>query len=130
MRPPGKGKDKNNDGSQCFAFIAKGAKWKNTEPYLVDPTNTQGLDTATILSLTATSLETWDTEVGFNIFGDEVSGIVDGIDTVSPDGKNEVLFGDVSPQGAIAVTIVWYTIGKPSLSPDFPDTRELRLAFP
>ena len=64
-------------------------------------------------SLTATSLNTWDTEVSFDVFGSEVAGAVDGIDTAAPDGKNEVQFGDVSSEGAIAVTIVWYTIGPP-----------------
>lgn len=114
-----KGGGGKGGGETCFAFLAKGARWKTTEPYVVDPSNTAGLGETTVRSLTSTSLDTWDTEVAFDIFGAEGAGTVDGIDTVSPDGKNEVLFGDVGSSGAIAVTIVWGFFGGP------PFAREL-----
>lgn len=106
----GKGKP-GGGGSTCYAFLAKDAKWKNTEDYVVDPANAAGLAEADVRSLMATSLEAWDSEVAFDIFAPEVAGTVDGADTVSPDGKNEVLFANVESSGAIAVTIVWGIFG-------------------
>lgn len=94
-------------GNTCYAFLANGAKWKNTEDYLFDTTNGRGLDEATLRSLLSASVEAWDGEVATDVFGVEVAGAVDGADTSSPDGKNEVFFGNISSPGAIAVTIVW-----------------------
>ncbi len=109
--PGGNGGNGGDTTSTCFAFFANGARWKTTEDYLVDPSNNAGLATGggpgAVPGIVATSLETWDTEVGFNIFGNEVAGTVDGIDLESPDDKNEVLFGDIDSPGAIAVTVVW-----------------------
>lgn len=93
--------------SACYAFIARGARWKATENYLVDPTNTRGLDATTTRDLFAQATNAWDGQVVFDVFGPETAGIVNGADSSSPDGKNEFLFGNVSNQGAIAVTIVW-----------------------
>lgn len=106
----GKGNGKGGPGggsSSCYAFLANGAKWKDTENYLFDPTNGRGLDETTLRNLVSTSVETWDGEVAANVFGVDAAGVVDGADTSSPDGKNEVFFGSISSQGAIAVTIVW-----------------------
>lgn len=86
--------------STCFSFFAKGARWKTTENY----TTEVGVDTA----ITETSLETWDTEVAFDIFGTRnISGTPDGADDVSPDGKNEVMLENLGPTDTIAYTIVW-----------------------
>jgi hypothetical protein len=43
-----------------------------------------------------------------------MAGVVDGVDSVAPDGKNEVMFGNVSGNGAIAVTTVWGVFGGPT----------------
>jgi hypothetical protein len=95
--------------STCYGFLANGAKWNVKEPYIVDPTNNppdgKRLDNTTIRSKIAASIDKWDQLAG-DVIGNEVSGVVDGIDLISPDGKNEVLFGD-APPGAIAMTVVW-----------------------
>lgn len=86
--------------SSCYDFLAKGARWKVTEPYVV----------ASDVNATAVAndLETWDSQVAFDVFGPQDTGsVVDGADTSAPDGKNEVMWGDISSPGAIAVTIVW-----------------------
>jgi len=83
----------------CFQLFAKGSRWKVTEPYVTD----SGVD----LTLTETSLNTWDTEVSFNIFGTGTSGTTDGADDESPDGKNEVMFEDLGAGNTIAYAIVW-----------------------
>jgi hypothetical protein len=96
-----------NTSSACYSFFAKGAKWKNSENYLVDPTNDAGLGSAFVRDTIEGGFTKWEDAAGQGILGSEVSGVVDGADTVSPDGKNEVLFGDISSPGAIGVTIVW-----------------------
>jgi hypothetical protein len=114
------GKPGNGGSSQCYAFLAKGARWKTVEEYVIDPGNSRGLDENIVRTLTGTSLNTWDTEVTANIFGAaSTTNTVDGADTVSPDGKNEVMFGSISSPGAIAVTIVWGIFSGP------PSQREL-----
>jgi hypothetical protein len=119
-KPPwagGGGKDKG--GTPCYTVLAKDAKWKVTEDYIVDGSNNAGLNANDVSNLIATSLNTWDSEVASNIFGSEVVGAVNGADEISPDGKNEVLFADVSTPGAIAVTITWGIFNGP------PSQREL-----
>lgn len=117
---PGHGNGGGGNGgtptSKCYAFLANGARWKATEAYVLDEANASGMAADYVASITSTSLETWDGEVGFDIFGTrDLSALVDGVDTSSPDGKNEVLFGDISDPGAIAVTTVWgYFYGPPS----------------
>jgi hypothetical protein len=106
-------------GSACYAFLANGAKWKNTEDYLFDTTNSRGLDQTTLRNLLSAGVGTWDGQVAANVFGAQVAGAVDGADASSPDNKNEVLFGNVSSPGAIAVTIVWGVFYGP------PSQREL-----
>ncbi|MBS3092630.1 matrixin family metalloprotease [Candidatus Pacearchaeota archaeon] len=120
-KPPWAG---GGGGSTCYGFLASGAKWKNVEPYIVDAANTEGLNESFVKSNIASDINTWedaadgvvDSAVTKNILGDEnLSGLVDGADTSSPDGKNEVYFGSISESGAIAVTIVWgYFSGPPS----------------
>ena len=104
-KPNGVGGGKGAD--TCYAVYAKGAKWKVTEDYIVDSTNQASLTDGFVRSVTATSLNTWDEQVAPEIFGSEGSGVVDGLDTSSTDGKNEVLFGDIDDPNAIAVTITW-----------------------
>lgn len=121
-KPPwaGGGNGGGNKGeSSCYSVFAKDAKWKFTEDYIVDGSNNAGLNANDVSNLIATSLNTWDTEVAFNIFGAQVAGVVDGADNVTPDGKNEILFADIASPGAIAVTITWGRFGGP------PSQREL-----
>ncbi len=100
---------------KCYAFLGNGVKWKTTESYIVDSTNSAGLSDDFVRSKMTQSLETWDSQVSFDIFGAEGLGVVDGIDTQSTDGKNEVMFGSIEEPGAIAVTVTWAIfIGPPS----------------
>jgi len=102
------------DTSSCFGFLSKGAKWKTIEPYMVDTTNTRGLGKSFVRENLAFDINKWESAAGVDILGNEVSGIVDGADTVSPDNKNEVYFGNIEEPYAIAITIVWgYFSGPP-----------------
>lgn len=104
---PGNGKGGGKDSAQsCYGLIAKGARWKVTENYVV----ANNFDAQTLSS----DLEIWDSQVAFNIFGNEdILSVVDGADLVQPDGKNEFMFGEITDSGAIAVTIVWGVFGGP-----------------
>ncbi len=93
--------------ANCYGFLAKNARWKVTEPYILEATNSSGLSPEYIASASAVSMTTWDSQVAFGLFGQRVDGVVDGADTSSPDGKNEIYFAPISNPGTIAVTIVW-----------------------
>ncbi len=116
---PGNGNKKTKTGetSTCYTLFAKGASWKTTEPYMIGP----GIDG----TLTAASLDAWDSEVAFNIFGADITDpidptkTVDGPDSNSPDNKNEVMFDNLGTTNTIAYTITWGIFGGP------PSQREL-----
>lgn len=110
----GFGKGKPSPGPTCYGFLAKGAKWKTIENYIVDPENTRGLDGAFIGNNLVADIAKWEAAAGVDILGDEIAGDVDGADLDSPDDKNEVYFGDITEPGAIAITIVWGIFGGPS----------------
>lgn len=94
--------------STCYSFLSSGARWKTTESYVLDTSNNDGMTDAFVDSVTAASLDDWDSQVAFEIFGNrDTSAIVDGIDTSSPDNKNEIYFGDIPNPGVIAATTVW-----------------------
>ncbi len=114
------------DTSSCYTFLSKGAKWKTLEPYLVDATNTRGIDITFVTSNFAMDIGKWETSAGVNILGDEITGIVDGADLESPDNKNEVYFADVEYEGAIAIAIVWGIFGGP---PPFRELVEWDMIF-
>ncbi len=116
--PPGNNGDDDTTNT-CFASFTKGATWRATESWILDPTNNAGLTEDFLKSELANNMATWedpdsDDIQDFDIFGDVTDGVVDGADTISPDGKNEVYFADISTSGVIAVTITWYeTRGPP-----------------
>ena len=110
----GPGGGKGDDGSDCFAFLAKGTYWKTIEDYIVDPANNDGVSDAYIRAYISNAIGQWETALGAPVFGDEdVAGTVDGADLISPDGKNEVLFGTFTDSRTVAVTIVWGVFGGP-----------------
>ena len=122
--PGGNGGGDDGGGSTCFAFLANGASWNTTESYVVDPVNGSGMNEALVRTITSASLETWDTEVAFDIFGVEDTGAevtrdpestLGGADTNSPDDQNEVMFGDLD-EGVIGVTVVWGVFRGPPFS--------------
>ena len=107
-KPPWAGSGKGNGETTSYSFLAKGARWKTTEAYVLDTSNTDGLSDDFVASRIEASLSEWDVEVSFEIFGNsDTTTTVDGADTVNPDDKNEIFFGSIEEPGAIAVTIVW-----------------------
>ncbi len=116
--PGGGGTESTTGGEKCYSIYAKGAKWKVTEDYIIDPSNDLGLQDQDVLNAINDAVATWDTSSSSDIFGSEIPGIVDGIDSVSPDNKNEVMFGDLGPN-TLGVTITWGYFSGP------PPTRQL-----
>lgn len=113
----GNGKSGNNGSgdttSTCFSFISNGAKWNTVEDYILNPSNTAGMNESFVADQIATATGLWNTQVSGTIFGSRVSGTVDGADTVSTDGKNEILFADIAETNVIAVTITWGVFSGP-----------------
>jgi len=114
-KPPHAGgpKDKGgNSSSTCYGFLAKGAKWKSVEPWVVNPLNIRGLSNSFVFDNLVSDVAKWEDAVGSDILG---SGSITSsallADTASPDNMNEVYFADVSDANAIAVTIVWGIFG-------------------
>ena len=53
------------DDSDCYGFLAKGAMWKTVEDYMVDPTNTRGLDGAFVRSNLAVDIDKWEDDFSY-----------------------------------------------------------------
>ena len=112
---------KPGGGTACYAFLAKGAKWKTVEPWLMNPANASGLDGTTLFNDTATDISKWEDAADGATGGGSIDILGSGTETTdslsadlnAPDGTNEVYFANVSDPGAIAVTIVWGIFGGP-----------------
>ncbi len=108
------------DDSSCYGFLSKGAKWKSTEGWIVNPANTRDLTSDFVFSNLSIDIEKWETAAGINILGQgTTTNIVLIADTQSPDNQNEVYFADIESSGAIGITIVWGIFRGP------PQLREL-----
>lgn len=119
-KPRGKPADKPGKkppahDSQCYTFLAKSVKWNDPgfSAFEVDARNNAGLDETAVLDAIGTAASTWVSETTANIFPNctLASGLT--ADWDSPDGVNEVVFGDLDTPNAIAVTIVWGIFGGP-----------------
>lgn len=117
---PGIGPDKDKpDEEGSFVLLAKGVKWKTTEDLIIDTSYPNGLTQEFVESTIIDSAQTWQDSAGSDLFGSITTLSCDGIDETSPDGINEIMFGDYSEEGVIAVTIIWGVFGGP------PKSREI-----
>lgn len=94
--------------TNCYGFLAKGARWRVAEYYLINPTNSRGLNKSYVFANFENNIKKWENAAGTNVVdaGSSVN-ITLSADMSSPDGKNEVYFGEIADRNAIAVTIVW-----------------------
>lgn len=115
VKPSGAGKP---TGTTCYAFLAKGGvKWTTPEPWVVNSSNSGGLDSGFIFSNIAFNIAKWE-DASNGVIGDgtSVNIMADGsstssilvADSSSPDGFNEIYFANISSSGTIAVTTTWY----------------------
>ncbi|KKW38811.1 hypothetical protein A2424_05955 [Candidatus Peribacteria bacterium RIFOXYC1_FULL_54_13] len=114
---PGGGK---SGASKCSALLAKGAKWRAAEPWVLNPANSNGLTDSFLLANTALNIQKWEDAASANILGEgSLTAAPLVADEVSPDGVNEIYFGNIAEPGVIAVTITWGVFG------GAPSAREL-----
>ncbi len=105
---------KEEDHSGHYELLGKGVKWKTTAIiYIDDADNVQYLDRNFIFKAIKISAEEWDDGaysgwggIDFDLFGGYYNITNASFDTDSPDGRNEILFGDYPQEGVIAVTVV------------------------
>lgn len=110
----GGGEPPTEPDSSCYGFLAKGAKWKTPESYVINPANSRDLDQTFVVNNFAADVAKWETEAGVNIVENgSVTNEILVADTSAPDDKNEVYFGSIDSPGAIAITIVWGVFGGP-----------------
>ena len=89
----------------CFGFISKGAKLVATEDLLLDAT---ALALAGSPVLTGVGASEWDSHTATALFGSASLDATANFDAAgSPDGRNELSFGDFPTEGVIAVARVW-----------------------
>jgi hypothetical protein len=113
--------------SNCYSLYAKGAKWKEIEPWIVNPTNVNSLTDNVVLTTISSSIDKWETASGSNFMGTgSTTEAALSIDTQSMDGQNEVYFGSIAEPGAIAVTITWGTFSGP---PPFRELNEWDMVY-
>ena len=105
---------KSHGTGPCVDPFATGARWKQTEDIVIDSTNDQGLSDQFFADCIWKSAVEWDSKLSFHLFGqrDNIS-VVDGPDTVSPDGLNEFLFALVEDPGVIAFAVTWGVFSGP-----------------
>jgi len=120
---PGKGPDKGNgDGDtsdvQCFRYI--GGEWnlEMKEGWDFYTANSDGMDQTMLFEDFEDDVLNWEnpkegTSVDILNDGNRIDSVFTGI--ISSADPNAIFFGDVDSEGAIAVTFVWTTVGKPSL---------------
>ena len=96
------------------------AKWKSVESWVLNAQNVRNLSGSFLLSNTTNNIQKWESEAGVDIMGaGSLTSTPLSADEVSPDGLNEIYFGEIESPGAIAVTITWGIFGGP------PKGREL-----
>ena len=99
----------------CYGFLAKDAKWKNVEPWVVNSTNTRSLDPVFVFDNLGSNIVKWEKAAAYNILGDgTMTSAALSADTMSPDNQNEVYFTDLSDPNTIAITIIWGVFGGPT----------------
>ena len=104
-----------NKESPNYKTYGKGIKWKGLQVNIViDPDNLDGLSQSFIVDAITASAEEWDGNTESDIYRTYTIDNSSTWDDDAPDGRNELLFGDYSESGVIAVTVIWgYFSGPP-----------------
>jgi hypothetical protein len=110
-------------GSTCYGYLPGGAKWKNVEPWVIDPLNTGELGPDFVLLNMTKDIAKWEDAAdgtvgdskGVNILGDGALSAASIIPSSAANDRNEVTFAHVDTQGAIAVTYVWGIFSGPTV---------------
>lgn len=108
---------KKGGPAACYAYLAKGAKWKSSpESWMMNPNNVRGLDENQVFGLIADGISKWEDATDGNTTGGGVDIMGAGsmtnnelmADSSAPDDANEVYFADITGSAnTIAVTTIW-----------------------
>ncbi|MCX6802182.1 MAG: matrixin family metalloprotease [Candidatus Diapherotrites archaeon] len=98
----------------CTKYIGNGLKWQALPINLViNPTNRHGLSNAFVSDTIKASAKSWDDATHSALFGLYSLDNTANWDDKSPDGRNELSFGNYQQSGVIAITNIWgYFSGK------------------
>lgn len=109
-KPDKPGSPKPPNAKSCFAFLSQGAKWKEAEPYVFDET-ANGIDALPLANALLGDFETavsiWEAAAGTDILGQGLLGEVFPSEVGTLNERNEVMFGNITESGVIAITYVW-----------------------
>ena len=122
VKPDGTPGKPPKDGLSGYTYLAKGAKWKVTEGYVLGP----GAAPSGALNAIQAAMNTWDVEVSFAIFGGLTEDPAARVDLSKVDGSNVIVFDRLDDANIIAISYVW---GHFSGSPDNRDIVEVDMIF-
>ena len=109
----------------CYTYLSNGAKWKNVEPWVVNPANLDDLSSTAVFDLLTSGIAKWEdatdgnvgNTLGVDVLGTGATSSAPLVaDTTSPDNQNEVYFADIANSNTIAVTIVWGIFSGPTFN--------------
>jgi hypothetical protein len=113
--PPNGGDKEKEEG--YYSYIAKGAKWKEIEDYLLNPANEDGVIEDLVQDAVAAGMNEWETpeDNTFIIFGSlKIDNTVEYNDGAYRE-YNTISFGSYDNPDVIAIATVWgYFTGPPS----------------
>ncbi len=106
-KPENPGKPGKEKTETCYKLM--GVKWKSLPvSYVINPSNTEGLNESFVTSAISASAETWDASTSSELFDDVYT-----VDYTATYGVqnfvNAIDFGNYPDDRVIAVTSVWYT---------------------
>lgn len=109
---PGRGGGGKKEEEGYYSYISKGARWRDIELFVVNPTNSQGLKKGFILTAVSDALEEWESYAG-EVFGPVEVDYDANYNDGELDYANTFSFGSYGNPNVIAVTTVWGFFGGP-----------------
>jgi hypothetical protein len=107
----------------CSSPIMEDLRWRKSEDYIIDLDNNRGLTSSFITQAFATATQTWQTHIPIDVFGNQLTGQVD--EQLSYNGKNEIIFGSIENQNAIAVTVIYMACSVPIVQNQCAGTKSI-----
>ncbi|OHB84056.1 MAG: hypothetical protein A2Z38_11440 [Planctomycetes bacterium RBG_19FT_COMBO_48_8] len=115
---PGGGKAKDKDEGY-YTYLAKGAKWKETEPYYLNSSNEDDVAHEGVCEAVTQGMGQWAFYASFEIFGAVLTDEPVNYDEGDYRGYNTISFGSHDNSNVIAEASVWGYFGGP------PSQREI-----
>lgn len=103
----------------CYKHTSPLTRWKNSEPWVMNATNYEGLNKNSLFNKFSASVGKWEDAADGNLDGQISKDIIGTGSQTSQaltgtlNGRNEVFFANPNYPGAIAVTTVWGFFSEP-----------------